>query len=312
MKTRTVTLMILVLTIGTLFNPVQARAAREEQEISRSVISVIDSRNKVITLTHQPERIISLSPNITETIFALGAEQYLKGRTDYCDYPEQARIIPSMGDLLTPSVERIIAAAPDVVIISNLGQLQTIESIELAGIPVAFLDEPETMDGTFRIIEKVGVLTTRQTEASQLIAEMKEQLNQITQQNAGRRPTVYYAAGFGEWGDFTATGDTFIHDIITLAGGDNIASDARNWTFQLELIHAYDPDIIILPALWGSTYAQTYHQFTTHPSYKSLTAVTNDAIVTIESNMIERQGPRSAEAGLLLAEQFAKVKDRWQ
>lgn len=289
-----------------------AQGATEAPEVGEPILSITDSRNRTIQFTEYPVRIVSLSPNITETIYALGAQHKLVGRTDYCDYPEEASSVPPMGDLLTPNVERIVATEADLVIISNLGQLQTIEAIEQAGIPVAFLDEQETMEGTFNIIHKVGMLTGKKQEAETLIADMKNRLQQISSTSESTRPTVYYAAGFGEWGDFTATGDTFIHDIITLAGGDNIASDAVNWSFQLELLHASDPDIIILPALWGSTYQETYDQFVKHPSYASLSAVQRDAIVTVDSNMIERQGPRSVLAIEILAQQFAKIQDRWQ
>lgn len=289
-----------------------AQGSVESQTREEPIISITDSRDRTIQFTEYPDHIVSLSPNITETIFALGAQHKLVGRTDYCDYPEETVSIPPMGDLLTPSVERIVASGADLVIIGNLGQLQTIEAIEQAGIPVAFLDEPETMEGTFSIIEGVGLLTGKTQEAKILTDEMRKRLQQVKSFSSDDRPTVYYAAGFGQWGDFTATGDTFIHDIIMLAGGDNIAVDAVNWSFQLELLHAADPDIIILPALWGSTFQQTYEQFVNHPSYASLSAVQRDAIVTVDSNMIERQGPRSVLAIEILAQQFAAIQDRWQ
>lgn len=301
-RTRNISTLLSVLFFVMVLSPLGAQPAAERSLTTEAIVSVTDSRGVTITLSSYPSSVVSLSPNITETIYALGALDLLVGRTDYCDYPPEVQSIPAVGDLLTPNVERIVALEPDLVIVSNLGQLQTIEAIERAGIPVAFIDEPEKMEGTYDIITKTGALIGKSSEARKLVHQMRQSIDAIALLPEEERPTVYYAAGFGEWGDFTATGDTFIHDIITLAGGKNIASDAVNWSFQLELLHARDPDIIILPALWGSTYDETLRQFVSHPSYRPLSAVKRGRIVTIESNMIERQGPRSAEATVLLAE----------
>ena len=306
-RTRMNALILSALFLVMVLMPLGAQGTAERSPATEAVITVTDSRGVTISLNSHPTRIVSLSPNITEIIHALGALDVLVGRTDYCDYPPEAQHIPAVGDLLTPNVERIIALEPDLVIVSNLGQLQTIEAIERAGIPVAFIDEPERMEGTYEIIVKTGALMGRASEGEQLVRQMRQRIEALTLPPEQERPTVYYAAGFGEWGDFTATGDTFIHDIITLAGGQNIASDAVNWSFQLELLHARDPDIIILPALWGSTFEETLRQFVAHPSYSPLSAVKEGRIVTIESNMIERQGPRSAESTVLLAELFRET-----
>ena len=295
-----------VLALIVIALPIAAQGAAETSSNIEPVVSVLDSRGIEISLREYPDRIVSLSPNITETLFALGLGDKMVGRTDYCDYPEQAKSIPAMGDLLSPSVEKIVAAEPDLVIISNLGQLHTIEAIELAGIPVAFIDEPQKMEGTYRIIEKVGALTGTTEKANSIVDGMQAMIDSIEPIPVDSRPTIYYVAGFGEWGDFTATGDTFLHDIITLAGGDNIASEAINWSFQLELLHAKDPDMLILPPLWGSTFEETLGQFVNHPSYSSLSAVKQGNIIPVDSNMIERQGPRSAQAVEQLAKDIRK------
>lgn len=302
-RKRTLLLMLSMLLAISIWLPLTARGASEHSP-TEQVVTVTDSRGITLSLRSYPQRIVSLSPNITETIFALGGSDRLVGITDYCDYPEATRDIPTVGDLLTPNVERIVALEPDLVIISNLGQLQTIEAIERTGIPVSFIDEPESMEGTYEIITKTGLLIGKAEEAQLLIESMQKTMADISGIASEPHPTVYYVAGFGEWGDFTATGDTFIHDIITRAGGDNIASDAVNWSFQLELLHAYDPDIIILPPLWGSTFEETLQQFVDHPSYAPLSAVQAGRIITIDNNIIERQGPRSAQAAMQLAEQF--------
>lgn len=285
-----------------------ASARYEQRDPLTPVVSIIDSRGAMITLSSVPASIVSLSPNVTEILFALGIGDRVAGRTDYCDHPPEAKRVESMGDLFSPSIEKIIATGADLVIISNLGQMQTIEAIERAGVPVAYIDEPGTMAGTFRIIELIGELTGTSERAIEMIGQMSREIAEVQASIAGRRkPTAYYVAGFGEWGDFTATGDTYLHDIITFAGAENIAGNAVNWSYQLELLLAQDPEIIILPPMWGSTFEKTKQEFTNHPSYKNLHAVTSGNIISIESNLMERQGPRSAEAVRQLAQLIEAV-----
>lgn len=303
-RTRLISLISMMLLI---IIPLSANGLGESQSHGEYAISIVDSRGVTISLEEIPQKIVSLSPNITETLFSLGLGDRMVGRTDYCDYPHEAQSIEPMGDLLSPSVEKIVSTDPDLVIISNLGQLQTIEAIEMTGIPVAFIDEPQTMEGTYRIIEQVGEVTGTAKVAAQIVKDMRSEIEKINVSELKDKPSVYYVAGFGEWGDFTATGDTFIHDIITLAGGENIASEAVNWSYQLELLHAKDPDIIILPPLWGSTFEQTYEQFVNHPSYASLSAVKKGKIINIDNNIIERQGPRSAQAVSILATEIDRL-----
>jgi len=300
--------LLAILLVLSILLPLGAVGQTEQAPLVQSEVSIVDSRGIKVSLPQYPDRIVSLSPNITETLFALGIGERLVGRTDYCDYPSGTQNIESMGDLFTPSIEKIVSAAPDLVIISNLGQSQTIDAIETAGIPVAFIDEPGTMEGTFRIIEQVGAITGTETQARQIVLTLQKTLETVESQRSQRAlPTVYYVAGFGEWGDFTATGDTFINDIIVSAGAVNIAEQAVNWSYQLELLLANDPDIIILPPMWGSTFEQTKKEFVNHPSYSSLTAVKLDRIITIDSNLVERQGPRSAQAVQQLAQKIDDI-----
>jgi iron complex transport system substrate-binding protein len=273
-----------------------------ESALSTPAIVFTDSRGVAVKLAQAPKRIVSLSPNVTETLFALGLGNAVVGRTDYCDFPTEAAAVASMGDLFSPSVEKILSMEPDLVIISTLGQAQTITAVEATGVPIAFLNGSETMEGTYDLINGIGELTDTMAKAQTLVAGMRQDIAAINAKITGKPvPSVYYVAGFGEWGDFTATGDTFIHDLITLAGGRNIASKAVNWSFQLELLMEADPDFIILPPSWGSTFVETKAQFTTGPGYRDLTAVQENRIFPVDNGMVERQGPRSAQAVAALA-----------
>lgn len=302
-KTRIIlTTVLLTLLIAT---PLLALGSKEDVSVD-SAQQFTDSRGKTSYIVHPVNRIVSMSPNITEGIAALGMGGALVGRTDYCDYPaEIVATVPSMGDLFTPSVEKIVSLEPDMVIFGTLGHETTISALEQAGLQVIYLDESGSMEGTYWLLETLGELLGRTEEANTLISTMRQEVQEVGKRVASLTPpSVYYVAGFGEWGDFTATGDTYNHDLIELAGGKNIASDARNWGFQLELLVERDPDIIILPPAWGSTFEETLHNFATTEGYKNLTAVKTGKVYPFESGILERQGPRSALAIRLLSEIF--------
>lgn len=309
MKLRKITYLILVAII--VIAPLAAKGTQEEIKRIEPTLSIIDSRNVTISLTEKPTKIVSLSPNITEILFALNLGDYVVGRTDYCDWPIEASFIESMGDLFSPSVEKIVSLNPDIVIISNLGQSQTIEALELASIKVAFLDEAQNMEGTYKIIEKVATITATEEKGNQLIDEIKNEVALVAASlDNNKIASVYYVAGFGEWGDYTATQETFIDDIINLAGARNIAFDAFNWSFQKELIVERDPDVIILPPLMGSTFDQTVKEFSTQEPYNSLTAVKKNRFIAIDNSMLERQGPRSGQAVKQLSEKLKEIMEK--
>ncbi len=296
---RTITICITAILIA---SSLWAQGAVEAPQSSSSV-TFTDSRDKEITITDSVERIVSLSPNITEIVYALGKGDLLVGRTDYCNYPEEVMNIPSVGDLMSPGVESIVALQPDLVLVSTLGQLQIIEALEYAGVHVIYLNESQSMEGTYRLIESVGTILGAEEKAADIVGGMKEEIAGVQKKVASvQPPSAYYVAGFGEWGDFSATGDTFIHEIITLAGGDNIAADGSNWTYSLERLLFHDPEVIILPPTWGATFEETRDSFASNEAYSGLTAVKSSSIFPVDADVLNRQGPRSAHGVTLIAE----------
>jgi iron complex transport system substrate-binding protein len=111
------------------------------------------------------------------------------------------------------------------------------------------------------------------------------------------KPTVYYAVSYGEYGDYTAGGDTFVNKMISLAGGVNIAEDVSGWSYSLEKLVEQDPDIILVNQYMLEDFLAT-------PPYNELSAVLNGRVYGINSDLIEHQGYRNAEGVAVLAEIF--------
>ena len=256
--------------------------------------SIIDSSGETITLTSVPQRIVSLAPNTTEILCALGLEDRIVGRTDYCNYPKSVETIPSIGGTYNPNIEAIIALEPDLVLSATHVPKEVTYKLRDVGIPVAFLNEEENFEGTMSTITNIGILTGTEAEAETVVAEMEMTIDNILREvdalQKTEKPKVYYMVGFGEQ-DFTAGGNTFISEMIGLAGGQNIAQNIQGWSISREEILADEPDMIIMPS--DLTTLETLQQT---EFYKDLDAVKSGHVYEIDGDMISRQGPRIADA----------------
>lgn len=279
----------------------ESAQGQTEQVEKAFPVTITDSTDTEITMTQAPERIVSLAPSTTEILGALGVTDKLVGRTRYCDFPTEALAAEEVGGTSNPNIETIVALNPDLVVASTHVSDEVINKLREVNIPVAFLNEQEDFDGTYSAIENIGLLVGRSKEAEAVVSEMKatvesvvERINNLEEDEV--KPRVYYAVWAGD-SDSTATGDTFIGQMIELAGGDNIAKDATRWSISKEKIVEGDPDMIIIPA--GKGLKET---LMTTDFYKDLRAVQEGHIYEIDDNMISRQGPRLAQAFEALAQ----------
>lgn len=286
---------ILLLSISSFF--AYAEGEREIQAVEKG-ITIIDSFDRSITIEKAAVRVVSMAPSVTETIFALGKEDILKGRTDYCDYPAEAQNIPSIGSLREPDIEAIAELNPDIVIASTHFTKEALDKLTALSIPVVIFADQNSFEGVYSTIAGIGRLTGSEAEAKNLISNMEKTVNVVTEAVKGKdKPSIYYVIGFGEYGDFTAGGDTFINQIIEMAGGNNIASGIKGWSFSLEQIVDSNPDIVICSKFWDSK-----DSIIKTNGYMDLRAVKTGQLFEIDNNMLDRQGPRLAEGLKALAE----------
>lgn len=256
-----------------------------------------DSYGNVVTIEAEPERIVSVAPNMTEMLFELGVGDKVVGRTDYCDYPAETANIDSVGAIDKPDLEKIISLEPDVVIGTTFTE-EGIAKLDAAGIPVVVLHEEGTVNGVYMMIEDMGNIINKNPEALAMITEMKTSFAEVHSKVVDLpKPTVYYVVGYGEYGDYTAGGDTFVGGLLELAGGDNIAKDISGWNISLEKLIESDPDIIVISE-WMKD------DFINAPNYCDLSAVKNGKVYAMDVNMLERQGCRNDDAVLELAKIF--------
>lgn len=234
-------------------------------------------------------RIISLAPNITEIVYALGAGDNLVGRSDYCNYPKEVLNVECAGNVWQPNVEVIVSLQPDVVLAASLLDPSYKDSMERAGIKVCHILCEETVEGTYDLINNVGLAINREKEAKELCLKIKESFDFISNatKELSEQKSCVYLLGWGMFGDFAATGDTYLNDLIELAGGRNIAKNSKGWSVSQELLIAEDPDLIILPTYPYSPANED--GFRNTEPYSKLTG----KILIIDGDIADRQGVRS-------------------
>lgn len=283
--TKTLILLLAACLLAACHNPVTTPD-------ENTTVSYTDDYQHTVQIPCAPKRIVSTSPAVTEIIFALGAQDLLVGRTDFCVFPPQAQDIVSIGGISNLNVEKIVSLQPDLVISGSMIPQKSSTQLEQMGVPIVCVIEKQSFDGLYENISKIGQLVGRTQQADSLNRRMKEQLGELSRQldsNTTGKPSVYYVVGFGSSGNFTAGGNSFINDIIDMAGGRNIASDVTGWSYSLEALMHADPDYIIIRREDSATFCRTL-------PYNRLSAVKKGQVIAIESGTIDLQVPRNLQA----------------
>lgn len=254
-------------------------------------LTIEDSYGRKVVLDSEPQRVVSIAPNITEAIYALNKEDRLVGRSDYCDYPPEVAQIESIGPIQQPNMEKILELKPDLVFASTHFQKETLNRLEELNIKVVVLYGEESFEGVYEVIQKTGILLNAQKEAEDVIKKMKDRIEMVMERVSDlEKPSVYYVVSYGKYGDYTAGRGTFIASLIETAGGKNAADDVEGWNYSLERLLEKDPDIMIC-----SKYFDTKAGIESTNGYNSLKAVKDGKLYEIDNNMLDRQGPRLAD-----------------
>ncbi len=262
-------------------------------------LTVTDKFGKEVVIESRPQRVISFSPEDVEILYTLGAADALIGRSTYCDYPEEALAVQDMGDLFNFNVETVVAATPDLVLLSSMADESLVQSLNEKGLNVLVMDMDTTLEGTYAYIQTLGLIFDVQVEAADLVTDMKARIQTVNDKVRDlEKPAVYFAVSVGEF-DSAATGDTFINGMIELAGGENIAADGTGWMYTVEQVVEKDPDLLICSKLYDFK-----AQIQAAEGYKELRAVKEDQIYEVDENIFYRQGPRIVEAVETLAKIF--------
>lgn len=249
-----------------------------------------DELGREVRIAFPPKRIISLAPSITETLFALGLGDKVVGVTAYCDFPEAAKTKEQVGDTLNPNPERLIALKPDLIVITTASQLEKLSrQLGELNIPV-YVTNPRGIGEVLTSIHKLGQVTGATIEAQQLTEQMQTRIANVELRTKSfPKPRVFYVLQTAPL--ITAGRNTFINDLIRLAGGESITANEATDYPQLsrETAIAREPQVIVAPASHGT---ELVKEEVLRRDFSVTPAIKTNRIIRVNPDWVDRPGPR--------------------
>ncbi len=258
-------------------------------------INLEDGLGRAVSLPQPAQRIVSLSPSVTEILFAVGAGEQVIGRDSFSNYPAEAQAIQDVGGSMgNYSIETIASLEPDLVIAAEINTPEQVKALEDLGLNVYYLSNPTELAGIFDLLSTVGVLSGHQEEAEQLNTSLRERVQTVeeTIARADSRPLVFYELdGTDPAKPWTPGPGSFMDELIRAAGGENAAAGLTSaWAqISIEELLVQDPDIILLgDSIWGLT----PEQVAARPGWDGLNAVSQGRVLPFNDDLVSRPGPR--------------------
>jgi iron complex transport system substrate-binding protein len=299
----------LLLTACGQTNATSTESASPTAVAAASFPVTIENNGTSVTITEQPEAIISLSATATEILFAIDAGSQVIAVDDQSNYPAEAPISDLSG--FTPNLESIVAFSPDLVVVAYDAD-GIVAALLAADIPVIVQSAAASFDDTYAQIVELGTVTGNTTQAQSLVSNMQSEIaNAVAQLSPEAAGLTYYH----ELDDtlYSVTSTTFIGAVYALAGLTNIAdaaTGAESGYPQLspEFIVAADPAIIFLADT--KCCAQSAETLAKRPGFAGLTAVTAGNVVELDDDIASRWGPRTVDFVKVIVEGLTKVTSK--
>jgi iron complex transport system substrate-binding protein len=261
-------------------------AANEQSECSFPV-ETEDNTGQTVTVEEEPEEVVVLAPSAAQHMWEIGAEEKVVGMpvnqfTAYLEGSEERTNV--VGEFGQPNQEEVVALEPDLVLAPNVISEEAVTSLRDAGLTVYYSPIANSVNNVYGELDRVGQLVGACEGAEETITEMQNTVTMIEEAVADEeQPRVFYDLG----GGWTAGGNTLENDLITRAGGANIATAAEESDyFQLseEVLVAEDPEWIV---------THEGRELSEIAGLEESTAMQNDQIVEVNSNFISQHGPRN-------------------
>ncbi|MDQ3665252.1 MAG: cobalamin-binding protein [Acidobacteriota bacterium] len=273
-------LVLLACSVQKPITPAESQGARQ----------VTDESGRKLTVPVRIERFISLAPNLTEIIYALGAGDRLVGNTTFCDYPEDAKKVQKVGDTLQPSIERILALRPQLVLVSTASQLEAFtKQLDEHRIAI-YVTDPRDLEGMFRSILSVGDLLNESAAASESVSQLRARSETVERAVAGFADVSVFFQLSGQ-PLYTAGRSSFVTNLIERAGGRSVTSDVQEAWPRLsdERALASRPEAVIM--LSGDAMGAAANT-NVAAALRNSPAVQNGRVYLIDGDLLIRPGPR--------------------
>jgi iron complex transport system substrate-binding protein len=271
-----------------------------ERSAATSGDTIVDDAGDTVRVAAPARRVVSLVPATTELLFAIGAGAQVVGRTAWCDYPAAAAAVPNLGDGISPNLEAILAARPDLVVLYNSSQNARVAGrLRQVGVPSIRLNT-DALSDVGRVGGILGRLTGHGREADSVTAVFDTALASATLPAAAARPDVLLLVW--EQPPMTIGRGSFLSELVERAGGRNLFGDvaATAGTVSIEAIAVRDPDLILTTTDGPSA-------FLDRPEWQAVPAVRARRLVKVTGSEFNRPGPRTPQA---IRELASLLRDR--
>ena len=283
-----------------------AESSAAESSSTAGAVSFTDQAGRQFDLDKPADKIVALTASDCEILYALGAQDKLVGRGEYCDYPAEVADIPSVQSGSDTNIEQILDLKPDVVIMATMDQTtDQVQQLENAGVKVVVSDAQD-IAGTYDAITMLGTLTGKESEAADIIQTMKDSFDKI-KESPVEGGTIYFEVSPLQYGLWAAGKGTFMDEIATMMGLTNIFEDVDGWgEVSEEQVLERNPDYIVTISMYTGEGPTPVEEIEQRSGWQDVKAVKNEAILDLDDNSLSRPVPRLADGAKAL---YDFVKD---
>ena len=251
-----------------------------------------DQIGRSVTIQGRIQRIVCLAPSLTECVFALGQGDRVVGVTQYADHPPEAAQLPKVGSYVNLDLEKIVALQPDLCLATRDGNPKSvIQRLEEVGIPVYALD-PRDLESMLNCLMALGEVLQAETKAAELVNGLRSRIERVEGivQQAEHRPRVFFQIGISPI--VSAGTNTFIHELIELAGGVNLAAGSAAYPrYSREEVLVMNPEVIIITSMSGQG-KRLQQAIRMWEEYGRIQAVKEGRIHSVIADRFNRASPR--------------------
>lgn len=295
-REKVLAVLVLALALGACGGAKSGNTANSNAAVPLRVVT--DDLGRTVTIPVKVTRVVSLAPNLTEEIFAVGAGDRLVGVTTFCNYPEQAKEIAKVGDTLSPNMESIIALKPDIVFVSTASQIEAFtKTLEANGIAV-YVTNPVWLNDIYKNLIDFGTIFDTKNISEAIVENLKARERAVGEKCdvAGPVGRIPVFVQISREPLFTVGGTSFIGQLVGEAGGDLLTYSLQEAFPKLskETASSMNPEAIIL--------SDSEDNQVPNDAFRNSPAVKNGRVYKINADILSRPGPRLVDA----LEQIAK------
>jgi iron complex transport system substrate-binding protein len=272
------------------------RAGYWPQDSAPRTRLLTDEIGRRVEVSTKVNRIVSLAPNLTEIVFALGEGDRLAGDTDYCDYPQEATRKPHVGGATNPNLEEVVALMPDLVLATKaINRRETVDGLARIRVPVYVTDDPRTVGEMIASIEHIGKVLHAEKNAAPLVEDLRARLSSLDRRIAAAVPRSVF---FVVWTDplISVGRGTFIADALRLAGARSVVDARAEWPrINFEEIVKLQPEFLVFASAHAADTKRDIDTLRTRPGWRDLNAMRDGKTIVI-SDSINRPAPRMVDA----------------